>query len=374
MSSISMDKKDEIVMKLVHFLVTKENYTPIVVNGVRNEVWLENVEGPYKIIRINSNYIHNKEQFNFDIYKTNNVARQIKKKTLSWKMNVLNIFLDLNDDVKLDSIDHIDNIKVNDTQDLVHNQIVVEAFPNIEKDIINADNDVDLIVNVTNDINSKTAKENRKYEEVFKPKKIVVTYVLIALCTLVYILQILFPSLTTLGAVNGSLVRSGQVYRLVTGMFMHGSIWHLLCNMYSLYVIGCATENYFGKKKFLIIYFVSGIIGSMFSCIFNTSWSLGASGAIFGLMGALCYFGYYYRLYMGKALYSEIIPVIVLNLALSLVVSNIDFYAHIGGLIGGVFITMGLGIKNKTDKQSSINGWITFGILFIFTLYMLFFR
>ena len=374
MSSISMDKKDEIVMKLVHFLVTKENYTPIVVNGVRNEVWLENVEGPYKIIRINSNYIHNKEQFNFDIYKTNNVARQIKKKTLSWKMNVLNIFLDLNDDVKLDSIDHIDNIKVNDTQDLVHNQIVVEAFPNIEKDIINADNDVDLIVNVTNDINSKTAKENRKYEEVFKPKKIVVTYVLIALCTLVYILQILFPSLTTLGAVNGSLVRSGQVYRLVTGMFMHGSIWHLLCNMYSLYVTGCATENYFGKKKFLLIYFVSGIIGSMFSCIFNTSWSLGASGAIFGLMGALCYFGYYYRLYMGKALYSEIIPVIVLNLALSLIVSNIDFYAHIGGLIGGVFITIGLGIKNKTDKQSSINGWITFGILFIFTLYMLFFR
>ena len=374
MSSISMDKKDEIVMKLVHFLVTKENYTPIVVNGVRNEVWLENVEGPYKIVRINSNYIHNKEQFNFDIYKTNNVARQIKKKTLSWKMNVLNIFLDLNDDVKLDNVEFIDNIKVSDTEDLIHNEIVIEAFPNIEKDIINTSNDVDLIVNVTNDINSKTAKENRKYEEVFKPKKIIVTYVLMAICTLVYILQILFPSLTTLGAVNGTLVRSGQVYRLVTGMFMHGSIWHLLCNMYSLYVIGCATENYFGKKKFLLIYLVSGIIGSIFSCLFNTGWSLGASGAIFGLMGALCYFGYYYRLYMGKALYSEIIPVIVLNLALSLMVSNIDFYAHIGGLIGGFFITMGLGIKNKTDKQSSINGWITFGILVVFMLYMLFFR
>ena len=374
MSSISMDKKDEIVMKLVHFLVTKENYTPIVVNGVRNEVWLENVEGPYKIIRINSNYIHNKEQFNFDIYKTNNVAKQIKKKTLSWKMNVLNIFLDLNDSVKLNSVNYIDNIKVNDTEDLVHNETVVEAFPNIEKDIINTDNDVDLIVNVTNDINSKTAKENRKYEEVFNPKKIVITYALMALCTLIYILQIFFPSLTALGAVNGTLVKSGQVYRLITSMFMHGSIWHLLCNMYSLYVIGCATENYFGKKKFLLIYLVSGIIGSMFSCIFNTGWSLGASGAIFGLMGALCYFGYYYRLYMGKALYNEIIPVIILNLALSLVVSNIDFYAHIGGLIGGVFITMGLGVKNKTDKQSSINGWITFGILFIFTLYMLFFR
>ena len=132
MSSISMDKKDEIVMKLVHFLVTKENYTPIVVNGVRNEVWLENVEGPYKIIRINSNYIHNKEQFNFDIYKTNNVAKQIKKKTLSWRMNVLNIFLDLNDSVKLNSVNYIDNIKVNDTDDLVHNETVVRLLKKIE--------------------------------------------------------------------------------------------------------------------------------------------------------------------------------------------------------------------------------------------------
>ncbi len=369
-----MDKKDEIVMRLVHFLVTKENYTPIVVNGVKNEVWLENVEGPYKIIRINSNYIHNKEQYNFDIYKTSNVAKQIKKKTLSWKVNVLNIFLDLNDSVKLNSFSNIDNIRVSDTKDLVHNNIVVDAFPNIEKDIINTEDEVDLIVNVTNDINSKTAKENKKYEEVFRPKRIIITYALIAICTLIYILQIIFPIINTLFAVNGTLVRQGQVYRLVTGIFLHGSIWHLLCNMYSLYVIGCATENYFGKRKFILIYLASGIIGSMFSCIFNTGWSLGASGAIFGLMGALCYFGYYYRLYMGKALYNDIIPVIILNLGLSLVLSNIDFYAHIGGLIGGVFITMGLGVKNKTDRQSSINGWITFSILVLFLIYMLFFR
>ncbi len=369
-----MDKKDEIVMRLVHFLVTKENYTPIVVNGVKNEVWLENVEGPYKIVRINSNYIHNKEQYNFDIYKTNNVAKQIKKKTLSWKVNVLNIFLDLNESVKLNNVSNIDNIRINDTEDLLRNNVVVDAFPNIEKDMINTEDEVDLIVNVTNDINSKTAKENRKYEEVFRPKKIIFTYALIIICTIIFFLQLIFPGLLTLFAVNGDLVRQGQVYRLVTGMFLHGSIWHLLCNMYSLYVIGCATENYFGKRKFLLIYLVSGIIGSMFSCLFNFGWSLGASGAIFGLMGALCYFGYYYRLYMGKALYNEIIPVIVINLGLSLVIANIDFYAHIGGLIGGVFMTMGLGIKNKTDKQSSINGWITFSILVLFLIYMLFFR
>ena len=91
--SVVVSNKDEIIMQLVHYFVTEEDYEPILVNGVKNEVWLENLDAPYKVIRINSNYIHNKEQFNFDIYKTNNVARQIKKKTLSWKMNVLNIFL-----------------------------------------------------------------------------------------------------------------------------------------------------------------------------------------------------------------------------------------------------------------------------------------
>ena len=90
-------------------------------------------------------------------------------------------------------------------------------------------------------------------------------------------------------------------------------------------------------------------------------------------MGALCYFGYYYRLYMGKALYSEIIPVIVLNLALSLVVSNIDFYAHIGGLIGGYLSTMAIGIKNKSTKKDMINGWIVLILYLAFLSYVVFF-
>ena len=92
METVSINNKDEIVMKLVHYFVTKCNYTPIVVNGVQNEVWLENLDGPYRIIRINSNYIHNKEQFNRDLFKIRNVVKQIKKKTLSFNINTLNIW------------------------------------------------------------------------------------------------------------------------------------------------------------------------------------------------------------------------------------------------------------------------------------------
>jgi len=70
MDTIVMNNKDEILMSLVHYFVTEKDYTPIVVKGVKDEIWLENTEGPYRIIRINCNYIHNDEQFNFDIFKT----------------------------------------------------------------------------------------------------------------------------------------------------------------------------------------------------------------------------------------------------------------------------------------------------------------
>jgi len=374
MTTVTMNPKDEIVMKLVHYLVTKENYVPIVVNGVRNEVWLENTNGPYKIVRINSNYIHNKEQFNFDLFKTSNVAKQIKKRTVSINMSVLNIFLDINDNVKLSNRENIDNIKIKNAADLVSNKMILGAFPGIENNIISTKNNIDLIINVTNDINKKTAKENKNFEEVFKPKKIVITYVLMGICILMYILEILFPNILYWGANIKVGLLNGEVYRLISYMFLHGSIWHLICNMYSLNIIGRQVENYLGRTKFLIVYLVSGIVGGLFSAILNTSYSVGASGAIFGLLGSLLYFGYYYRIYLGEALRKDIIPVVVINLLISYLVPGIDLACHVGGLIAGVFVTMGLGIKNKSDKKDSINGWIVLILLVAFLLYMLFFK
>ena len=99
--STLVDKKDEIVMRLVHYFITEENYQPIIVNGVKNEIWLENLNANYKVIRINSNYIHNEEQLKFDNFKIKNVTKQIKKKTLSFKLKTLNILLDLNDNIPL---------------------------------------------------------------------------------------------------------------------------------------------------------------------------------------------------------------------------------------------------------------------------------
>ena len=89
-------------------------------------------------------------------------------------------------------------------------------------------------------------------------------------------------------------------------------------------------------------------------------------------MGALLYFGYHYRVYLGNTLKSQIIPLIVLNLGLGFVINGIDNFAHIGGLIGGLLITMALGVKYKSTKSEQINGIVMSLILFIFLLLLAF--
>ena len=160
MSTIIMNKKDEIIMRLVHYFVTEKNYTPIVVNGVKDEIWLENQDGPYKIVRINANYIHNEEQYKFDVFKIKNVMRQIKRKTVSFSMNTLNILLDVNDEVNIPEDRHIDSVIVKNLKD-AKKKLKSEVFPDIDLKLLDETKGMDLILNVTKDINEKTEKSKK---------------------------------------------------------------------------------------------------------------------------------------------------------------------------------------------------------------------
>ena len=110
------------------------------------------------------------------------------------------------------------------------------------------------------------------------------------------------------------------------------------------------------------------------SIVFSSNVSAGASGAIFGLLGSLLYFGYNYRVFLGNVLKSQIIPLIILNLGLGFMISGIDNAAHIGGLIGGALATMAVGLKHKTSEFERINGFIILIIYILFLGYMGFFR
>ena len=163
-----------------------------------------------------------------------------------------------------------------------------------------------------------------------------------------------------------------ELYRLISSMFLHAGIIHLTFNLYALYILGPQLESFFGKAKFLSIYLISGLIGGFVSIIFQgaESVSVGASGAIFGLIGAFLYFGYHYRVYFGSVIKSQIIPLLVLNLFIGFMSKDINMAAHIGGLIGGVLISKAVGIKYKTTTSDSINGWIMLVIFCVFLIFM----
>jgi len=142
--------------------------------------------------------------------------------------------------------------------------------------------------------------------------------------------------LVFLGAKVNSLIAAGEIWRLATCMFLHGGIFHLALNMYSLYAVGPVIENFFGKKKYTAIYFISGICSSLLSFYMTPEISIGASGAIFGVLGACLVFAVKMKNRIGKDFMINVIAVIGINLFLGFSVSMVDNFGHIGGLIGGI--------------------------------------
>ncbi len=373
MTNITVGKKDEMVMKILHYFVTEENYRPIIVNGVQNEIWLENLDNDISLIRININYIHNEEQLATDLRKANAIRKSIKKKTYSFKMNVLNILLDVREEVPVTSVKDIESIKISKIGDLKKNRIMNEFFPDFKEKVISKTTGVMGMFQMTEELNDKTIREDKKLAKVFKESKApILTMALILINVFVYFLMMFnYESFVQNLGNHFVYLQRGEVWRLITSMFLHGDVIHLMSNMLALYMVGPMIEKYYGKGKYAIIYFVSGIIGNLLSAVLGDYFGIGASGAIFGLFGALMYFGYKYRATLDGFLRSGIVPVIVLNLILSVIVPGIDFYGHIGGLLGGVLITYTLGVTNKSDLREKINGIIITVILVLFLVYML---
>jgi membrane associated rhomboid family serine protease len=174
----------------------------------------------------------------------------------------------------------------------------------------------------------------------------VVTYTLLAITVAVYLAQLgsepLFGvDLTSFGRKDNQLIAAGQLWRLITPMFLHGSLLHIGFNMYALNILGPGLERSFGRARFLSLYFLSGFAGNVGSLLFSAAPSLGSSTAIFGLLGAQGVFIYQNRELFGqraRQALNQIITLAVINLGIGLL-PQIDNWGHIGGLIGGTLFS-----------------------------------
>ena len=143
-----------------------------------------------------------------------------------------------------------------------------------------------------------------------------------------------------IGVKDNLAIANGQIWRFIFPIFIHIDSIHILVNMYSLHAVGPSVEVFYGKERTIIVYLLSGITGVASSLAFNPHPSAGASGAIFGMVGALALFLYRHRDLFGsvaKDLLTRIAMVVLFNLALGFA-SMIDNWGHIGGLLGGILV------------------------------------
>ena len=181
-----------------------------------------------------------------------------------------------------------------------------------------------------------------------------ITFGLIAACAAVYVLVaaagptvgaslvrglLLQPQeVLALGALVPALVAEGEAWRLLTSLFLHSGFTHLALNMISLYFLGSFAEVSFGRSRFLALYFISGIAGGLAYLYFGAfnSPAVGASGAIFGLLGGV--FGFAIRrgtFSMRNPVINQLLILTAINLFLGATIPNVSNTAHIGGLVGG---------------------------------------
>jgi rhomboid protease GluP len=155
-----------------------------------------------------------------------------------------------------------------------------------------------------------------------------------------------------LGDKDNAAILAGQYYRFVTAMFLHANFTHIGFNAFALYSLGLDVERFYGTPRFLAIYFLAGLGGSLASYALSPNDSVGASGAIFGLIGALGAFFYRSRRLFGEMSRQQLgslIFVTLINLGIGFTTPQIDNFAHLGGLfvggVAGLLLTPTLGVN-----------------------------
>src|SRR5436190_13468431 len=169
----------------------------------------------------------------------------------------------------------------------------------------------------------------------------VTTLLLLAIAAGYVVQMVLGDPVIEAGANYGPAVLHGEWWRLVTSMFLHGGLLHLALNGWALYQLAGLFEIWLGSARLLLVYFVSGIAGSLASALISGVPSVGASGAIFGLLGALISF--LLRRHedltpQAKSLLMQLVGWAVINVVFGFSVKGIDNAAHLGGAAAGLLL------------------------------------
>lgn len=357
-----MNVKENYLMYLTAYeLVTEKDYELLHINDQIKEIWLQRYENKVsKVIRLTTQEFNWKNHLKKDIaqvfQKTKALKRYLSKKGVEvnniyitkhspvddWEMLKKPMMLKENKDPIRMNVYYLDEENFHIEDERLESSLNIKvALPDeiVEKT-------EDELIEETDDYKKKLAQlisnKKREQESVFSFGKPRLVYLLLLVNVLMYIFleanggSESIDTLIKYGAkYNPSILMDAEWWRIVSSMFLHIGLIHLIMNMIAVYYLGTLVERIYGSFRFFIIYMLAGIGGGLASFAFTTNVSAGASGALFGLFGALLFFGLIYKRLFFQTIGMNLLILIGINIVFGFTVPQIDNSAHIGGLIAG---------------------------------------
>lgn len=343
--------------KLAYDLITEDNYEMLHMNLKTNELWLEKNERQVsKIIRFVHRGFDWKNHLKNDIATVFQRVKAMKQMFIGKNIEIYNVYVTAHEPV-----DDWETLKkpmilkekkplkmkvfyVSENNFAMEQDRLLEQLNSTLEQNVHFPSEIEQESDVHKykaTLNQLLQTKNQELQNVFSYGKPRLTNIIIAINIFLFIMLELsggsmnIENLIQSGAKYNPAIIDGEWWRIISSMFLHIGVFHLLMNMIALYYLGTAVEKIYGSIRYIVIYFLAGIGGGLTSFAFNIHVAAGASGALFGLFGALLFFGIIYKRLFFQTMGKSIILILVINLIFGFMVPQIDMGAHVGGLIMG---------------------------------------
>ncbi|SFD54202.1 rhomboid family peptidase. Serine peptidase. MEROPS family S54 [Lentibacillus persicus] len=373
--------------KLAWHLIEHDKFELVHINE-NGELWLEKFEGKTsRVARLFHGGFDWKNHMKKDIGQTFQKAKAMKRYFRSKHIEVHNVYIDshtpiddweiLKKKMQLNEKNPI-SMKVyylsdKDREEELNRFLTAigGTFEPAEQSADNAEKEEE-VNQIREKLTGKIKQKENEIKDIFSYGKPLLTYILLAVNILLFFLLEMNGDSTSparlieFGAkYNPAIIEDGEWWRIISSMFLHIGIAHILLNMLAVYYLGTAVERIYGSLRFIVIYFMAGIGGGLASFAFTTNVSAGASGALFGLFGALLFFGCIHRRIFFQTMGMNLLIVIGINIVFGLSVPQVDNGAHMGGLISGFVASAVLYLPKKKNLIIQTAAFIVYSLLIV---------
>ncbi|WP_194841324.1 rhomboid family intramembrane serine protease [Salinibacillus xinjiangensis] len=374
---------------IAHQLLVKHEFNLLQVNEQNQEVWLEkSMQKKSVVIRLYLRSFdwanHVKQDLATVMQRVSNIQKALKHKDIT----VHNVYVAENGPVddweslkKPHKLKDKKNILVQSyyLEESVRNSELNRLFdtlnltgPNMSVDEKDPEETANQVHRLKHQMMKYHHQKKKEIESLFTYGKPRFTYFLLAVNIIMFYLLSTTPggstdtkNLINWGAKFNPYILEGEWWRIFSSMFLHIGGLHIFMNMIALYYLGNTVERMYGSIKFVCIYILAGLFGGMASFALNDAVAAGASGAIFGLFGALLFFGLVNKKLFFQTMGSNLLFIIGLNIFLGISVPSIDNSAHVGGLIGGFLAAAMVQMPKRKKALIQLSSFVLYAVAMV---------